>query len=73
MSHIMYFVFNSIGPAEALFEEPYYRLMKQALKPGGIVCTQGESIVFCDSRFCFLYFKPSGFIFIFNTQLTNAS
>lgn len=32
------------GPAEALFEEPYYRLMKQALKPGGIVCTQGECI-----------------------------
>ncbi|XP_072047273.1 spermidine synthase-like [Amphiura filiformis] len=32
------------GPAEALFEEPYYQLMKEALKPGGIICTQGECV-----------------------------
>ncbi len=32
------------GPAEALFESSYYRLMKTALRPKGIVCCQGESI-----------------------------
>ncbi|XP_006812014.1 spermidine synthase-like [Saccoglossus kowalevskii] len=33
---------DPIGPAESLFEKPYYELMKAALKPNGIVCTQGE-------------------------------
>ena len=35
-----------VGPAEALFEEPYYNLMKGALKPGGIICTQGKIAFF---------------------------
>lgn len=30
------------GPACSLFEKSYYQLMKGALKPGGIVCTQGK-------------------------------
>lgn len=36
------FCFKLIGPAESLFQKPYYELMKCALKPGGIICTQGE-------------------------------
>ena len=33
---------DPIGPAESLFRREYYELMKSALKPDGIVCTQGE-------------------------------
>eukprot|EP01134_Creolimax_fragrantissima_P007874 CFRG7874T1 len=33
---------DPVGPAEALFTDEYYRLMKSALRPGGIVCSQGE-------------------------------
>lgn len=32
------------GPAEALFTRKFYELMKGALRPGGIVCTQAECI-----------------------------
>ncbi|CAD5115740.1 DgyrCDS4685 [Dimorphilus gyrociliatus] len=35
---------DPIGPASSLFEKSYYELMKKALKPGGIVCSQGECI-----------------------------
>lgn len=35
---------DPVGPASSLFEKSYYELMKKALKPGGIVCTQGESL-----------------------------
>ncbi|XP_041479721.1 spermidine synthase-like [Lytechinus variegatus] len=35
---------DPVGPAEMLFEKEYYELMKNALKPGGIVSTQGESL-----------------------------
>lgn len=31
----------SAGPASSLFEKSYYELMKNALRPGGIVCCQG--------------------------------
>jgi len=34
---------DPIGPGEALFEKPFYKNLKQALKPGGLVATQGES------------------------------
>lgn len=34
---------DPIGPAECLFEESYFNLMKTALKPGGIVCSQSSS------------------------------
>jgi hypothetical protein len=30
------------GPAESLFKESYYQLMKTALKEDGILCCQGE-------------------------------
>ena len=34
---------DPVGPGEALFERAFYRGLKQALKPGGIVATQGEA------------------------------
>lgn len=34
------------GPAICLFKQPYYESLKQALRPGGIICSQGESIWF---------------------------
>ncbi|KAG8235725.1 hypothetical protein J437_LFUL016360 [Ladona fulva] len=35
---------DPVGPAEALFEESYFRLMKAALRDGGIICSQAENI-----------------------------
>ena len=34
---------DPVGPGEALFERPFYENLKQALRPGGVVATQGES------------------------------
>jgi spermidine synthase len=34
---------DPIGPGEALFEPPFYKSLKNALKPDGIIATQGES------------------------------
>ncbi|KAM7359573.1 spermidine Synthase [Cochliomyia hominivorax] len=34
---------DPVGPAVNLFEESYYKLMKSALRDGGIVCSQGGS------------------------------
>jgi spermidine synthase len=31
------------GPAESLFQESYYELMKNALRENGIICCQGET------------------------------
>ncbi|XP_038579150.1 spermidine synthase-like [Micropterus salmoides] len=33
---------DPVGPAESLFKESYYQLMKTALKNDGILCSQGE-------------------------------
>ncbi len=35
---------DPIGPGEILFGEPFYQSMKSALKPGGIIGSQSESI-----------------------------
>ncbi|XP_013393578.1 spermidine synthase [Lingula anatina] len=35
---------DPIGPASSLFEKSYYELMKKALRPGGVVCSQGECL-----------------------------
>jgi spermidine synthase len=35
---------DPIGPGEMLFQKPFYESLKNALKPGGIIATQGESI-----------------------------
>jgi spermidine synthase len=37
---------DPVGPANALFEKPYFQLLKESLKPGGNISTQGESIWF---------------------------
>ncbi|EAU83678.1 spermidine synthase [Coprinopsis cinerea okayama7 len=33
---------DPVGPAEALFEKPYFQLLHDALTPGGHISTQGE-------------------------------
>ncbi|XP_068190073.1 spermidine synthase [Antennarius striatus] len=33
---------DPVGPAESLFKKSYYQLMKEALRNGGILCSQGE-------------------------------
>mmetsp|Transcript_16771 Transcript_16771/g.20936 ORF Transcript_16771/g.20936 Transcript_16771/m.20936 type:complete len:300 (+) Transcript_16771:129-1028(+) len=33
---------DPVGPANVLFETPFYKSMYRALREGGIVCTQGE-------------------------------
>lgn len=38
---------NISGPAVCLFRKPYYESLKKALKPGGIICSQGELFYFC--------------------------
>ena len=35
---------DPVGPAAALFEAPYFTLLKKALKEGGHMSTQGESL-----------------------------
>jgi spermidine synthase len=35
---------DPIGPGEVLFKKPFYESLKNALRPGGIIATQGESI-----------------------------
>ncbi|KAJ8773864.1 hypothetical protein K2173_008327 [Erythroxylum novogranatense] len=35
---------DPIGPAQELFERPFFESVAKALRPGGVVCTQAESI-----------------------------
>lgn len=35
---------DPVGPAEVLFEKPFFTAMHRALKPSGVVCTQAESL-----------------------------
>jgi len=35
---------DPVGPAEVLFEKPFYQAMKKALREGGLVCTQAECL-----------------------------
>ena len=37
-----------IGPAESLFEKPYFEKMKGALRPGGIICSMGTYASYCE-------------------------
>lgn len=34
---------DPVGPAEVLFERPFFEALHAAVRPGGIVCTQAES------------------------------
>lgn len=53
---------DPVGPAETLFQESYFELMRKALRPGGIVCSQGgtywtdiehvkQTLEFCKRQF----------------------
>ena len=33
------------GAAKGLYEEGYYKCLKAALKPNGIICSQGKSLL----------------------------
>lgn len=33
---------DPVGPAESLFQDSFFALMKKSLRPGGLICTQGE-------------------------------
>jgi len=35
---------DPVGPAESLFQASFYECMKNALRPDGIICTQGECV-----------------------------
>ncbi|KAL2903221.1 Spermidine synthase 1, partial [Bienertia sinuspersici] len=35
---------DPIGPAQELFEKPFFESVARALRPGGVACTQAESI-----------------------------
>lgn len=35
---------DPVGPASVLFETPFYNAMYDSLRPGGVVCTQGECL-----------------------------
>ncbi|XP_074625865.1 spermidine synthase-like [Acropora palmata] len=35
---------DPVGPAEPLFQQEYYELMKKALKPDGLLCCQGDCL-----------------------------
>lgn len=35
---------DPVGPAVSLFQQSYFELMKQALRPGGIVCSQAGTV-----------------------------
>ncbi|KAL2619935.1 hypothetical protein R1flu_000140 [Riccia fluitans] len=35
---------DPVGPAEGLFQRPFYMNLTRALRPGGVACTQAESI-----------------------------
>ncbi|KAJ7590764.1 saccharopine dehydrogenase [Mycena floridula] len=35
---------DPVGPAESLFQKPYFQLLHDALAPGGSISTQGESL-----------------------------
>lgn len=37
---------DPVGPAEVLFEKPFFEAMHRALRPGGMIATQGESLWF---------------------------
>jgi spermidine synthase len=32
------------GPAESLFQEPYFKLLSEALRDGGVITTQGSKV-----------------------------
>lgn len=43
------------GPAETLFQKPYFELLFGALREGGVITTQGCSFSLFSLRACFLF------------------
>ena len=43
------------GPAEALFQKPYFQLLFGALKEGGVISTQGCRFSFVEQHLYFLW------------------
>ena len=41
-----------VGPAKCLFEKSYFEKLKEALRPGGILCSQGTHVIVCGHAFC---------------------
>lgn len=39
---LLHFPFTFSGPAKALFAKSYYELLYKALRPGGIIISQGK-------------------------------
>ncbi len=37
---------SDLGPAEVLYQEDYFKLIHSALRPGGIMCLQGNQIFY---------------------------
>lgn len=35
---------DPVGPAEQLFQKPFFEHIHRALRPGGVICTQAESV-----------------------------
>ena len=57
------------GPAESLFQKPYFELLHGALKEGGVITTQGcLSLSSCSSLV--IFFSPSPFLFTFPYYLS---
>lgn len=44
---LLHHIYFSSGAAAGLYEESYYASMKAALRPGGIICCQGQPIKSC--------------------------
>jgi spermidine synthase len=45
------------GPAESLFQKPYFELLFGALKEGGVITTQGCTFSFVSMDLCIFYFS----------------
>lgn len=60
---------DPVGPAEALFEQPFFKHCKRALKKNGILCTQGEcmwlhvEIIDGVLQFCRKIFRQVGYAY----------
>lgn len=64
---------DPVGPAVSLFQESYFELMKKALKPGGIICSQGSNF-WIDVKHvkdtidaCKLSFKNTSYAMVINS------
>jgi len=50
---------DPVGPAESLFQKPYFELLHGALREGGVITTQGLSLAFSFVSFLLITPVPS--------------